>query len=156
VPPPPVAGAAEGNELADWFGAADGLGVADRVGVAVCVGVAVELAVAVGVPLAVRLGVSVGVAGPVAPGENVAGVVEGEDPAQAETDAEASMAKVAQRATVNLVLAPVPTMVVRILMWPPHAPAGGEPFPSRHRKIKPMDGTDTQWPIHHWNIRLRD
>lgn len=150
MPPPPVAGAAEGNGLADRFGAADGLGVT------VCVGVAVELAVAVGVPPAVRLGVSVGVAGPVAPGENVAGVVEGEDPAQAETDAEASMAKVAQRATVNLVLSPVPTMVVRIFMWPPHAPSGGEPFPSRHRKIKPLDGTGMQWRIHHWNIRLRD
>ena len=77
-----------------------------------CVGV--ELAVGVGVPA-----LDVGVAGPVAPGENVAGVPEGEDPAQAETDTEASMAKAAHPATVSRVLSPVPLMVVRIFMRPP-------------------------------------
>jgi hypothetical protein len=41
-----------------------------------------------------------GVAGPVPPGENGVGVVDGEPPAQADTDAVASMAKAAQLRTV--------------------------------------------------------
>jgi hypothetical protein len=23
-------------------------------------------------------------------------------------------------------------------------------------KVKAIDGTDMKWPVHHWNIRLRD
>jgi hypothetical protein len=53
--------------------------------------------VALGVPLAG----TVGVPGLVPPGENVGGVVDGEPPEQAETDAEASMAKAAQLRTVR-------------------------------------------------------
>jgi hypothetical protein len=73
-------------------------------------------------------------------------------------------------------------MVVRIFMGPPHAsgrwrtrfpaPASEEksrvgPVAARAAegrspeaptaiKVKPVDGTDMKWPIHHWNIRLRD
>jgi hypothetical protein len=179
VPPPPVAGAAVGNGLADGLrvadGDADGLGVAD--------GLAEGLTLALGVvTLAVPLGRIVGVTELVRPGENVAGVAEGEDPVQAETDAEASMVKVAQPTTVNLALSPVPMMVVRIYVGLLMRPVGGGPVSRpRHRKrnrgparslpapaegrspeaptaikAKPMDGTNMQWPVHHWNIRLRD
>ena len=139
VPPPPVPGAALGNELADGLG--DGLGDGDGLGLGVvalgavtpgtvvlgvvtlgvvALGVAVPgvavlgvlaLAVAVpgvvvlGVPLeVVALGVSraevVGLAGPVPPGENEGGVVDGEPPPQADSDADASMANTAQPRTV--------------------------------------------------------
>src|SRR6266705_1531294 len=110
VPPPPVAGAAVGNVVADWLEVADGLGVAD--GLALALGV---------VALAVPLGRMVGVAEPDTPGENEVGVGEGEDAVQAETDAEATMAKVTQQAAVNLALRPVPMVVVRIVMGPPYA-----------------------------------
>jgi hypothetical protein len=100
VPPPPVRGAALGNELADGLGGRDGLGLAVVVlGVVVLgvvvLGVLLEL-VARGVPLAEI----VGVAGPVPPGENEGGVVDGDPAVQADTDAGASMAKAAQPRTV--------------------------------------------------------
>ncbi len=40
---------------------------------------------------------------------------------QAETDADASMAKAAQPMAVNLALNPVPAMVARTFTGPPHA-----------------------------------
>ena len=151
MPPPPVGGAAVGNGLAAGLGVADGL--------------AEGLALALGVlTLAVPLGRIVGVAEALLAGENVVGVAEGEDAVQAETDAEASMAKVAQLAAVNLALSPAPTMVVRIFMGPPHASGRWRTrFPIPHRgsarslpaptegrspevpraiKVMPMDGTD--------------
>jgi hypothetical protein len=105
VPPPPVPGAAGGNELGCWLGggglALDGgaldAGALDAgalgagvLGVGV-LGVLPE-GVAVGVPLAEP----VGVAGPVPPAENEGGVVGGELVEQADTDAVASMAMAAQ------------------------------------------------------------
>jgi hypothetical protein len=101
VPPPPVAGAAVGNGLADRLRGADGR--------------AEGLALALGVTLRAEvLGVTVGWAEVVLAGANVVGVAEGEgeDPAQAETDAEARMATVAHPAAVNLELSPVPQMKV--------------------------------------------
>src|ERR1017187_10692774 len=122
VPPPPVGGAAVRNGLAAGLRVADGL--------------AEGLALALGVlTLAVPLGRIVGVAEALLAGENVVGVAEGEDAVQAETDAEASMAKVAQLAAVNLALSPAPTMVVRIFMGPPHASGRWRTrFPVPHRK----------------------
>ena len=117
MPPPPVGGAAAGNELAAGLGAADelaaGLGAADELaeGLALALGVAA---------LAVPLGGIVGVAEALVAGDNVGGAAEGED-VQAETDAETSMAKMAQLAAVNLALSPAPTMIVRIFMGSPHA-----------------------------------
>ncbi len=174
MPPPPVAGAAVGNWLAEWRGDADERVVADAL--------AEELTLALGVALAEPLGRIVGVAEPVTAGENGVGVGEGEDAVQAETDAEATMAKVAQQAAVNLELRPVPMMVVRIVTGPPYASGRRRTVSrSRHRKrkrgrvghclrpaegrsleaptaikVKPIDGTDMKWPVHHWNIRLRD
>jgi hypothetical protein len=170
VPPPPLGGAAGGNELADELGVGDG--------VALVLGV---------VTLAVPLDKAVDVAEMLDPGENLVGVGEGEDDVQAEIAAEASMVKVPQPMAVNLALSPVPAVVVRTFMKPPHASGRWRPrFPvpgirNRHRKgnarpirslpapaegrspkaprainVKPMDGTDTQWPVHHWNIRLRE
>jgi len=107
VPPPPVAGAAVGNGLADG----------PRVGDRLAEGLTLALGV---VTLAVPLGRELAVAETVAPGENVAGVAGGEDAVQAETDAEASMAKVAQLAAVNLALSRVPMMAIRIFMGSPH------------------------------------
>jgi hypothetical protein len=148
VPPPPVAGAAVGNGLADRLGDADrpgdaeGRGEADRLGEADWVGETggrddVEgLVLALGVvALAVPLGRFVGVAEPVAPGENVVGVAEGEDPVQAETDADASMVKAAQPTVVSLTLNPVPAMIARTFMRPPHASGRWRPhFPVPHQK----------------------
>ncbi len=179
VPPPPVAGAAVRNGLADGLcvadGDADGLGVAD--------GLAEGLTLVLGVVApAVPLGRIVIVAEPVTAGENGVGVGEGEDVVQAETDAETSMVTVAQPTTVNLALSPLPMMVVRIFMGPPHAsgrwrtrfpvpaseekprPARSLPAPAEGRspeaptaiRVKPMDSTNMQWPVHHWNFRLRD
>jgi hypothetical protein len=123
-----VAGAAVGNGLADRLGDAEGrgdaegLGDADRLGDAEGRGDAEGLPLALGVvALALPLGRLVGVAEPVAPGENVAGVAEGEDPVQAETDADASMVKAAQPTVVSLALNPVPAMIARTFMGPPHA-----------------------------------
>ena len=189
MPPPPVAGAAVGNGLAEWRGDADARGVADALaeGLALARGVADALAEGLApalgvVALAEPLGRIVGVAEPVTGDENGVGVGEGEDPEQAETDAEATMAKVAQQAAVNLELRPVPMTAVRIVTGPPYAsggrrtvsrsrhrkrkswPAGHCPRPAEDRsteaptaiKVKPIDGTDTKWPVHHWNIRLRE
>jgi hypothetical protein len=162
---------------------ADGLGVAacdaDGLGVAACdadgLGVAACDADGLGVvTLAVPLDKPVGVAETLAPGENLVGAAEGEDAVQAETATEASMAKVPQPMAVNLALSPVPAMAVRTFMEPPHAsgrsgPVSGPgirnlPAPAEGKspkapgaiKVKPVDGTDMQWPVHHWNIRLRE
>jgi hypothetical protein len=95
VPPPPVPGAAVGNELADGLGEGDGLGLGVVVlGVGV-LGVLLEV-----VALCVPLAEIVGVAGPVPPGENDVGVVDGEPAVQADTNAGASMANAAQPSTV--------------------------------------------------------
>jgi hypothetical protein len=157
-------------------GLADDLGVAD--GVALALGV---------VTLAVPLGKAVGVAEMLPAGENLVGAAEGEDAVQAEIAAEASMVKMPEPMAVNLALSPVPAVVVRTFMKPPHASGRWRPrFPgpgirNRHRKgnawpirsqpartegrspkapraikVKLMDGTDMQWPVHHWNIRLRE
>jgi hypothetical protein len=158
-----------GNGLADRPDVADWRGVADRR--------AEGLTLALGVmTLAVPLGRLVGVAEPVPGGENGVGVAEGEDPVQAETDAGASMVKVAQPTMVNLALSPLPMMVVCIFMRPPHAfgrwrtpftvlvseeksrASHGAPGALRPKqvqeaptaiKVKPIDGTDMQWPVHH-------
>ena len=115
VPPPPVAGAAVANGLG-----VEGLGVglAGGVGVGVIVGRAD--------------GVTVGLT---VPGENGGGVAEDPDPEQAETAAEANMVKAAQPPTAKLALWPVPMMVLRIFMAPPHASGRWRArFRSRHRK----------------------
>jgi hypothetical protein len=115
VPPPPVPGAAVGNELADGLGGGDGLGlgvVALGVGVPGVgvpgvgvpgvgvpgVGVPGVGVPGVGVP-GVPLAGTVGAAGPVPPGENVGGA-DGVPPVQADTDAVATTAKAAQPRTV--------------------------------------------------------
>ena len=116
-----------GNGLADGLGVGDGLGAGLSGGLALALGL---------VALAVPPAKLVGVAEPVLAGENVVGVAAGEDPAQAETDTEASMVKVAQPMAVNVALSPVPAMVVRILMGPPHA-SGRWLARSRSRHQKP-------------------
>jgi hypothetical protein len=193
VPPPPVAGAAVGSGPAECRGVADGLCVAGELCVAGGLCVAGELcvagALAEGLTLALGVvalaeprGGIVGLAEPVTAGENGVGVGDGEDAEQAETDAEATMAKVAQQAAVNLELRPVPMMDARIVTGPPYASgrrrtvsrsrhrkrnrgrAGHCPRPAEGRspeaptakKVKPIDGSDMKWPVHHWNIRLRD
>jgi hypothetical protein len=123
VPPPPVPGAAGGNELAGWLGggaldggaldggALDG-GALDGGGLdggglgAGVLGVGV-LGVLEGVAVGVPLAEPVGVAGPLPPAENDGGVVGGELVEQADTDAVASRATAAQ-----------PTTVPRRRRWP--------------------------------------
>ena len=118
VPPPPVAGAAVRNGLADGPCVADG--DADACCVADDLADGLSLVLGVVAP-AVPLGRIVTVAEPVTAGENGVGVGEGEDVVQAETDAETSMVRVAQPTTVSRALSPLPMMVVRIFMGPPHA-----------------------------------
>jgi hypothetical protein len=115
VPPPPVAGAAVGN----------GLGVAEGLGVGLGDGAAVGLTLGLGV---VPLGRVVGVGEPVAPGEMGGGDAPGEDE-QAETVAEASMAKVAQPATVNLARWLVP-FITGTLRYAIGATGGRQPQPA--------------------------
>ncbi len=145
VPPPPVAGGAVTSGLADSRGVTDGDadrpgvadGDADRPGDADRLGEGLTLEL--GVTLALPLGWLVGVAEPVPAGANGVGVGEGDDPVQAETDAEASMVKVAQPATVNLAPRPVPMMVVRIFMGAPHASGGWRtrfPVPAPEEKSR--------------------
>src|SRR5262249_47967335 len=134
VPPPPVPGAAAGNEPADGLGDLDGLGDGDGLGLgveALGVGVLGVGVLGVGVLGVGVLGVGVlgvgvlgvgvlgvgvlgvgvlgvpvaeivGVAGLVPPGENEGGVVDGEPPVQADTDATPSMARAAQPRTVPI------------------------------------------------------
>ena len=87
VPPPPVAGATVGKELAGGLGAGDGLalGLGDGLGLAPGV-----------VGLAVSLEEVTGVAGAVPPGENEVGVDEGGPEVQAETDTGTSIARMTQ------------------------------------------------------------
>jgi hypothetical protein len=149
VPPPPVAGAAAGNGLAGRLGDADRPGDAEGRGEADWLGEAagredVEgLGLGFGVvALAEPLGRLVGVAEPVAPGENVVGVAEGDDPVQAETEADASMVKAAQPTVVSLALNPVPAMIARTFMGPPHASgkvAGQFPGPASETGIGRAD-----------------
>ena len=142
MPPPPVAGAAAGNGLAGRLGDADRPGDAEGRGEADWLGEAagredVEgLGLGFGVvALAEPLGRFVGVAEPVAPGENVVGVAEGDDPVQAETEADASMVKAAQPTVVSLALNPVPAMIARTFMGPPQASGSCRPqFPVSHQK----------------------
>ena len=137
VPPPPVAGAAVANGLADGLCVADGLGVAD--GLCVADDLAEGLSLVPGAP-AVPLGRIVTVAEPVTAGENEVGVGEGEDVVQAETDAETSMVRVAQPTRVNRALSPLPMMVVRIVMRPPHASGTWRtrfPVPASEEKLRP-------------------
>src|SRR5215468_5150638 len=119
VPPPPVPGAAAGNEPADGLGDLDGLGDGDGLGLgveALGVGVLGVGVLGVGVLGVGVLGVGVlgvgvlgvpvaeivGVAGLVPPGENEGGVVDGEPPVQADTDATPGMARAAQPRTVPI------------------------------------------------------
>jgi hypothetical protein len=149
------------------------------------VAVALGVVVAVTVPLGEAVGVAGRVLVGVPPGESVGGVAEGEDPLQAEMDAEASTVMAAQPIAVNLALSLVPAMVVRISMGPPRRPAGGRSLvPASETGLgteivcwtrvlaRPADGTfqkappaikvrrvggpDMQWLIHHWDIRLRE
>jgi len=109
-----VPGAAAGNEPADGLGDLDGLGDGDGLGLgveALGVGVLGVGVLGVGVLGVGVLGVGVlgvpvaeivGVAGLVPPGENEGGVVDGEPPVQADTDATPSMARAAQPRTVPI------------------------------------------------------
>jgi hypothetical protein len=133
VPPPPVAGAAAGNGLAD------GLADASCVSVGVGVGVGESLGVGLGLTEAVSVLLTEieGVGEPVPPGENdTDGPAEGVDPEQAERVMEASNAMVPQPVMANLALSPVFAPVVRTFMEPPHVatrplPRSPKTFPKR-------------------------
>jgi hypothetical protein len=122
----------------------------------------------------VLVGRSAGVVEAAPEGDNGVGVADGKDcagadPEQAETDKDASMVKLAQP-TASLAPGLVPVMVVRILMGSsclrkmadtfPGPGTGRKSRPGQEGpaaiKVKHIDGADVQWPVHHWNIRLRD
>jgi hypothetical protein len=118
VPPPPVAGAAAGSRLADGLGVTEGLALT----------------------LAELLAEEAGVGEVGFAGENEVGTPEGVDPVQAESAAEASMVMVLQPMMANLALSPVPAMVVRIFMEPPHASREvAAPFPGPGNGNRPPD-----------------
>jgi hypothetical protein len=110
VPPPPVCGAAVGIGLVDERDDGDGDGDGEVRWLGFALGVTA---------LVVRLGRIVTVVETVLPGENVVGVAEGEDPEQAVTDAEASIARVAQPTAATLEPSLLPVMGERISMGPP-------------------------------------
>jgi hypothetical protein len=129
-----VVGLADGVGVGVIVGLADGVGVRVVVGLAGWVGVRVVVGLAgwVGVGVVVGLAGWVGVrvvvglvgwvtVGLTVPGENGGGVAEDTDPEQAETAAEANIVKATQPAAAKLAPWPVPMMVVRIFMAPPHA-----------------------------------
>ena len=112
VPPPPVAGATVGV----------GVGVGVENGVGVGVGVDVAVGVPVGVPVSFAGRLTGGdVAGVPSVIVVVADAAGGVDPEQAEIAAEASMAMAPKPMTLNIALSPVPAMIVRSVMEPPHA-----------------------------------
>ena len=143
-----MGGAALGNGLGDELrvagdvcllaeGRADGLfvgrgevvdGLADEVLVGpgeVDDGLAGGLVLALGVPsAALPLAEAVGVGEPAAPGENVG--VEGEDPVQAESEAEASTVTVAKPAAVNFALSPLRAKVPKGLFITEDQPTRAE------------------------------
>jgi hypothetical protein len=140
VPPPPVAGAPVGYELAEGAGACvvgpAAVGVAFRAGlVAVAVGL---VAVAVGRPVDVAGGLAEperlapGAGEPVGvpvfrcvdvdDGVNIAGAVEDGELVHAETVAKARTVKVAQLTTVSLALPVAVGTVTRTFMRPPYMP----------------------------------
>jgi hypothetical protein len=91
VPPPPVPGAAVGNELADGVGDGVGVGLGGVVLGGAVLGGAV-LGALLGVVLGVALAETLGVA---PPAENEGGAVDGEPVEHADTDAVASTAMAA-------------------------------------------------------------
>ena len=138
MPPPPVAGAAAGTGLGDGLGVGDAdavrvtVGVADADAVRVTVGVAEGdtdlLADGLALGLAERLAVLLdevdGVGEVDLAGENeedAAAKGLDPDPEQADTATEASMVMLLQPMTANFALSPVPAMVVRTFIEPPHA-----------------------------------
>jgi hypothetical protein len=123
VPPPPVAGAAAGNGLADGLAGASCVSVGVGVGVGESLGVGLGLALAEAVT--VLLAEIEGVGEAVPPGENDGDgpPAEGVDPEQAERVMEASNAMVPQPVMANLALSPVFAPVVRTFMEPPHVAA---------------------------------
>jgi hypothetical protein len=146
VPPPPVAGAPAGYELAEGAGAcvvgAVVVGVASRAGlVGVAVGRPVDVAdrsvdVAEGLAerLALGAGEPVGVlvfrCVDVDDGVNIAGAVEDGELVHAETVAKARTVKIAQLTTVSLALPVVPGAVMRTFMRPPYARRATASFPA--------------------------
>jgi hypothetical protein len=142
VPPPPVAGAAVGNGLADRLGDADGDadGLADGLADDVADGLTDELgeglALAVGVAIpGVPLAEAVGVADALVEGEDGGSAAEDGDVVQDETAGQASMVAMPQPTAVNLALRPVPAVAVRTFMKPPHASGRWRPrFPAPRQK----------------------
>ncbi len=137
-----------GSGLADGLGVCDGVsdgvpdGVSDGVPDGVPDGLAEGLALVLPEALTVPLEKIVGVGEVVPAGENEDDPAEGVDPEQAESAAEASMVMLPQPMTVNIALSPVPAMVVRTFMEPPHASRQvaalfpGPKHQNRHRKGK--------------------
>lgn len=161
MPPPPVPGAAVGV----WTGPAPVLGMSDFVGVLDPVARAEELApaVVVGVlvaePLAdAELDVEEG-------GTLIGGVDDEDDDVHPATAAAAKMAKTPKRMAASFALSTLPGMVARIVMCTYSCarqmtvlfPGSWLQKPVSKGKTRgPVEGTDMQWRVHHWNIRLRE
>lgn len=133
MPPPPVAGAAVGNGLAEGLGVGDaeGLGVGDAEGLGVADGDSGGVAVAdaeagtlaPAEPVAVPLAETAGVGEPGLAGENeVAGApADGVEPEQPETAAEKRTAMMLHPMRASRALSPARAMAVRSIMQPPDA-----------------------------------
>lgn len=133
VPPPPVAGAAPGNDLAEGLRAGDrrplGLGPPDglRVAAELCLadGLGVAEVLAPGfVAAVVWLGETVRDPETPGPGDNAGSVAVGVDPAQPATNAETTTVTVAKPAAASLAPSPVPAVTVRVFIGPPHTSGG--------------------------------
>jgi len=97
-------------------------------------------------PAAAPLGDSDVLGEVLSPGENEGDPAEvGVDPpVQAESAAEATMVVVPQPMTVNIALSPVPAMVVRTFMEPPHASRPVAAHVSRSQRRKPAAEWNTR------------
>jgi hypothetical protein len=156
VPPPPVAGATVGNEVAEGVGVADGLalGVAEGVADALALGVAERLTEVLALGVAEGLAEAVNDAEAV-PGDSFGSVALGADPEHAATDTEATIGTAAQPTTVSLAPNPVRAVVVRIFIGSLRRLADGGAFRVA-TKENPICCTYTQWPIDHSGITLRE
>jgi hypothetical protein len=120
VPPPPVAGATAGMDVAEGAGVVDGpwLGVADGLAEEVSPGVADALADG----LAEELGETVAGTEEDGPGDSFGSFAAGADPEQAAIEADASRVAMAQPAAVSRMPKPAGAVVARVLIRPPHKP----------------------------------
>ena len=161
MPPPPAPGAPVG----EWAGAAPVFGVGDPVDLLDSVALAEELALALVVLVAVLVAELLAEAELDVGGTLIGGVLDVDADVHPATAAAAKMAKTPKRTTPSFAPSTVPAMVARIVMCTYSCarqmtvlfPGSWLQKPVSKGKTRgPVEGTNMQWRVHHWNIRLRE